>query len=88
MLVVSGRVRLAESPPVTSFTVTLIMQLLTLLAVMLAVLSLPLVILWRVTESREQRIKRIYQSGSISQKRLAQRFGVSTYMLRKILAAT
>ena len=87
-MVAPGRVRLAGSPLVASFAITLIMQLLTLLAVMLAVLSLPFVILWRAAESREQQIRRIYQSGSISQKRLAERFGVSTYKLRKILAVT
>ena len=54
----------------------------------LAIALIPLLILQRVIETPEQKIKRLYQSGSISQRRLAERFRITTYKVRKILAAT
>ncbi len=57
----------------------------TFLAVLLAALLLPLVILLWATESRAQRIRRWHRSG-LSQRAIAQRLGVSRYAVSRALA--
>lgn len=49
-------------------------------------LLLPLLVLLWATESREQRIRR-WRSYGHTQKAIAQRLGISTYQVRKALAA-
>ena len=63
------------------------MQPICILAWVLVLLSVPFLLLDRATEGRDRKIKRLYQSGSYSQKRLAELFGTTTYQIRKVLAA-
>ena len=55
-------------------------------ALLLALLLLPVLILLWATESRGQRIARWHRSG-VSQRAIAQRLGVSRYVVRRALAA-
>ena len=59
--------------------------LLTALALALALITLPLVVLLWATESRPKRIRRLSRNG-YSQRSIAQRLGVSRYAVRCALA--
>jgi hypothetical protein len=62
-----------------------LMSFMTIAALTLAALLLPLVILLWATESRAQRIRRWHRSG-LSQRAIAQRLGVSRYAVSRALA--
>lgn len=51
---------------------------------LLPLLLLAAVILW-LSESREQRIRR-WRAAGMSQRSIAERLGISTYAVRKVLA--
>ena len=53
----------------------------------LIVVTFPIVFLLWLTESKEQKVLRIYKSEKISQQKLADRLNVSRYFVRKTLAA-
>jgi len=57
----------------------------TTLCLLLALLTLPLIVLLWVTESREQRIRRWHRDGH-SQRAIAAKLGVSRYRVRLALA--
>jgi hypothetical protein len=57
-----------------------------LLATVLAVLTIPLMILWWAAESREQRCKRLRRQGW-TQQRIADHLSVSRSTVRRILTA-
>jgi DNA invertase Pin-like site-specific DNA recombinase len=56
-----------------------------LLAWVAIVLTLPLVLIYWLTESTEQRIRRLRREGT-SQRAIAERLGISVYRVRKALA--
>jgi hypothetical protein len=58
----------------------------TTLALLAALLLLPVLIILWATESAEQRAKRLHRSGW-SQRRIADHMNLSTYRVRKALAA-
>lgn len=57
-----------------------------LLATVLAVLTIPLMVLWWAAESREQRIKRLRRQGW-TQQRIADHLLISRSTVRRILLA-
>jgi DNA-binding CsgD family transcriptional regulator len=57
-----------------------------ILATLLAILTLPLVLLLYITETRQQRIKR-WRAVGWTQQRIADRLGCSRTTVRRILAA-
>ena len=56
-----------------------------LLAWVAIVLTLPLLLIFWATSSQEQRIHRLRRQG-LSQRRIAQQLGITTYRVRKALA--
>lgn len=58
----------------------------TTIAIILALLFLPVLVLLWATESREQRVRRWKQNGW-SQQRMADRLGCSRTTVRRLLAA-
>jgi len=52
----------------------------------LAILTIPLVILYLITESRPQRVRR-WRAAGMSQQAIADRLGVSRSTVRRMLAA-
>jgi CRP-like cAMP-binding protein len=57
-----------------------------ILATLLAILTIPLVLLLYITETRQQRIKR-WRAVGWTQQRIADRLGCSRTTVRRILAA-
>lgn len=57
----------------------------TTFCLLLALLTLPLLVLLWATESREQRIRRWHRSGQ-SQRAIAARLGITRYRVRQALA--
>lgn len=57
-----------------------------LMAWVAIVLTMPLILLLWLTESTEQRIHRLRRQG-LSQRRIAERLGISVYAVRKAVAA-
>lgn len=57
----------------------------TTIALLLAVLILPILILLWATESTEQRVKRLRSYGW-TQRRIAEHLGVTRYRVRQVLA--
>ena len=57
----------------------------TTIALVLALLLLPLLVLLWVTESKSQRIKRLRSNGW-SQQRIANHMGITRYAVRTVLA--
>ena len=47
----------------------------------------PLLIIYRITESQQQKVNRLRRSGW-TQKRIAERLGITTYRVRKQLSTT
>lgn len=56
-----------------------------LLAWVAIVLTLPLIVLCWATEGQQQRIHRLRRQG-LSQRRIAQQLGITTYRVRRALA--
>lgn len=57
-----------------------------LLATVLAVLTVPLLLLWRLSLTRQQRIHRLRSNGW-SQARIADHLNITRYAVKKALAA-
>jgi hypothetical protein len=57
-----------------------------ILATLLAILTLPLVLLLYITETRQQRARR-WRTAGWTQQRIADRLGISRTTVRRILAA-
>jgi len=57
-----------------------------LLATLLAILTIPLLVIYLLTESREQRARRWRRAG-MTQQAIADRLGVSRTTVRRMLAA-
>lgn len=56
-----------------------------LLATVLAILTIPLLVIYLLTESREQRARR-WRRGGMTQQGIADRLGVSRTTVRRMLA--
>ena len=72
-------------PPVDTYSI-FAMTTTCLLAWALALLLLPLIVIWNLTESRHTKINR-WRAQGWSQQRIANRLGVSRYAIRKALSA-
>jgi DNA invertase Pin-like site-specific DNA recombinase len=57
-----------------------------ILATLLAILTIPLVLLLYITETRQQRARR-WRAAGWTQQRIADRLGISRTTVRRILAA-
>ena len=56
------------------------------LAVLLALITLPVIILIWATESQDQRVRRFSRSKGMSQRAIAAELGITRYAVRKALA--
>lgn len=54
---------------------------------LLVLLTLPVIFLLWLSETKQQKVRRMYSSGRYSQQKLADKLGVTKYFVRKTLAA-